>query len=234
MTSRREPRLVDTAEIATEHGLTPARINGLYNDRAETGFPDIAGKRGRSRLWDHEQVTEWFANRPQARLRQHTPPVRDPQELLNAAEASRFLGYKNPKQVTTFLREHPGYFPDPDVVEELGTPERPYRRKLWRAQTLLDWMATRPGRGKHAGAQRSAPQLPDVPADGDPEELLGATQAAALLGFKSLNSFSSSLSQGNLPLLETPDALTEQGGRRRWTRRRILEQAAQPRGRNRG
>jgi hypothetical protein len=91
----------------------------------------------------------------------------------------------------------------------------------------VDWMATRPGRGKRSGAQRAAPPLPEVPADGDPEELLGATQAAALLGFKSVNSFSSSLSQGNLPLLETPDALTEKGGRRRWTRRRILEQATQ-------
>ncbi|MGW3135032.1 hypothetical protein [Streptomyces sp. NPDC001139] len=233
MTSRREPRLADAAEIAAEQGLTPARISGLYNDRAKNGFPEIADMRGRARLWDHAQVSEWFANRPPARLRKHTPPARDPQELLNGAEASRFLGYKNPSQVTTFVRDHPGYFPDPDVVEELGTTENPYRRQLWRVQTLLDWMATRPGRGKHAGAKRAAPELPDVPVGGDPDELLGATQAAALLGFKSINSFSSSLSQGNLPLLETPDALTEKGGRRRWTRRRILEQAAQPRGRKR-
>jgi hypothetical protein len=233
MTSRREPRLADAAEIAAEQGLTPARISGLYNQRAENGFPEVADMRGRARLWDHAKVAEWFANRPPARLREHTPPNRDPQDLLNAADASRFLGYKNPNQVTTFVRDHPGYFPDPDVVEELGTAENPYRRQMWRVQTLLDWMATRPGRGKHAGAKRTAPALPDVPADGNPDELLGATQAAALLGFKSVNSFSSSLSQGNLPLLETPDALTEKGGRRRWTRRRILEQAAQPRGRNR-
>ncbi|MGP4084259.1 hypothetical protein [Streptomyces sp. KR55] len=227
MTSRREPRLADAAEIAAEQGLTPARISGLYNERAENGFPEIAGTRGRARLWDHAKVTEWFANRPPARLREHTPPARDPQDLLNAAAASRFLGYKNSNQVTTFVRDHPGYFPDPDVVEELGTAENPYRRQMWRVQTLLDWMATRPGRGKRAGAKRAAQSLPDVPVDGDPDELLGASQAAALLGFKSLNSFSSSLSQGNLPMLETTDAVTEKGGRRRWTRRRILEQAAQ-------
>ncbi|MFJ9822277.1 hypothetical protein ACIRU3_45065 [Streptomyces sp. NPDC101151] len=231
MTSRREPRLADAAEIAAEQGLTPARISSLYTERAENAagvpFPEVADMRGRARLWDHAKVTEWFTNRPPARLRKHTPPARDPDDLLNAADASRFLGYKNPNQVTTFVRDHPGYFPDPDVVEELGTAENPYRRQHWRVQTLLDWMATRPGRGKHAGAQRTAPALPDVPVDGDPDELLGATQAAALLKFKSLNSFSSSLSQGNLPLLETPDALTQKGGRRRWTRRRILEQAAQ-------
>ncbi|WP_405803410.1 hypothetical protein OG729_39390 [Streptomyces sp. NBC_00210] len=234
MTSRREPRLADAAEIAAEQGLTPARISGLYTERAENAagvpFPEIADMRGRARLWDHAQVTEWFAHRTPARLQEHTPPSRDPQELLNAADASRFLGYKNSNQVTTFVRDHPGYFPDPDVVEELGTTENPYRRQLWRVQTLLDWMATRPGRGRRAGA-KAVPPLPDVPVDGDPDELLGATQAAALLGYKSVGSFSSSLSQGNLPLLKTPDALAEnagrQNGRRRWTRRHILEQAAQ-------
>ncbi|MGW2938751.1 hypothetical protein ACWDA7_44955 [Streptomyces sp. NPDC001156] len=221
------PRLTDAAEIAAEHGLSPARISMLYNQRDENGFPEVAGTRGRARLWNHSEVTAWFAQRQPARLRQHTPPTREPNALLNAAEASRFLGYKNPNQVTTYVRDHPGYFPDPDLTEELGTPDNPYRRQLWRAQTLLDWMTTRPGRGKRSGAKRAAPPLPEVPADGDPDELLGATQAAALLGFKSVNSFSSSLAQGNLPLLETPDALTEKGARRRWTRQRILQQAAQ-------
>jgi hypothetical protein len=82
--------------------------------------------------------------------------------------------------------------------------------------------------GYHAGrpsSERPAKALPAVPVDGDPDELLGATQAAALLGYKSVSSFSSSLAQGNLPLMQTPDALTEKGGRRRWTRKGILEPA---------
>jgi hypothetical protein len=233
MTSRREPRLADAAEIAAEQGLTPARITGLYTERAENAagepFPEPVDKRGRARLWDHAAVTKWFARRAPARLAEHTPPSRDPEELLNAAEASRYLGYKNPNQVTTFVRDHPGYFPEPDVVEEKGTAENPYRRQLWKVATLQQWMATRPGRGRRAGA-KEAPPLPKVPVDGDPDELLGASQAAALLGYKSLGSFSSSLSQGNLPLLETTDGAATEGrqkGRRRWTRRRILEQAAQ-------
>ncbi|MCX5327894.1 hypothetical protein [Streptomyces sp. NBC_00140] len=82
------------------------------------------------------------------------------------------------------------------------------------ALDLTDWMATRPGRGKRTGTNRGAPALPDVPTDGDPDELLGATQAA-LLGFKSVNFFSSSLAQGDLPLLTMLDALTEKRGRRR-------------------
>ncbi|MFC7309002.1 hypothetical protein ACFQVC_32955 [Streptomyces monticola] len=234
MTPRREPRLADAAEIAAEQGLTPARITGLYTGRAQNAagetFPEPVDKRGRARLWDHAKVTEWFAHRKPARLTEHTPPSRDPEELLNAAEASRYLGYKNSNQVTTFVHDHPGYFPDPDVVEEKGTAENPYRRQLWKVATLQEWMASRPGRGRRAIAKK-APPLPDVPVDGDPDELLGASQAAALLGYKSIGSFSSSLAQGNLPLLKTTDGIAEnagrQNGRRRWTRRRILQQAAQ-------
>ncbi|MFD5425490.1 hypothetical protein [Streptomyces sp. NPDC127084] len=232
MTSRREPRLADAAEIAAEQGLTPARVSSLYTEQAENtagkAFPEPVDKRGRARLWDHAEVTEWFAHRAPARLAQHIPPSLAQDTLLNAAEASRYLGYKNPNQVTTFVRDHPGYFPDADVIEEKGTTENPYRRQLWTVRTLQAWIATRPGRGRRAGT-KPAPPLPVVPVDGDPDELLGASQAAALLGFKSVGSFSSSLSQGNLPLLKTTDGVAEAGrqkGRRRWTRRRILEQAA--------
>ncbi|MFI9772583.1 hypothetical protein ACIHJG_37935 [Streptomyces sp. NPDC052415] len=234
MTSRSEPRLADAAEIAAEQGLTSARISqfstGRTKNAAGQAFPEPVGKRGRARLWDHAEVMEWFAHRAPARLTEHVPPSLDPQTLLNAADASRYLGYKNPNQVTTFVRDHPGYFPEPDVVEEKGTAENPYRRQLWKVETLKAWMATRPGRGRRAGAKQ-APPLPEASVDGDPDELLGASQAAALLGYKSLSSFSSSLSQGNLPLLQTTDGVAEnagrQNGRRRWTRRRILEQAAQ-------
>ncbi|WP_329294550.1 hypothetical protein [Streptomyces sp. NBC_01455] len=226
MTSPRKPRLVDAAEIAAEHGLTSARITRLYTTRDQSGFPEIAGMRRRARLWDHAEVTKWFANRSLARLGDHTPPSLDPDELLNGTTASKFLGYKNINQVNNYVRDHPGYFPDPDVVEEMGTPERPYRKQLWRVRTLLDWQATRPGSGRYVNSDRATPALPAVPVDGDPDELLGATQAAALLGYKNLGSFTSSVAQGNLPLLKTPDALTDRG-RRRWTRKRILEQAAQ-------
>jgi predicted DNA-binding transcriptional regulator AlpA len=176
MTSRRKPRLADAAEIAVEQGLTPTRITQLYTERTENAvgetFPEPVDKRGRARLWDHKEVTEWFAHRAPTRLAEHAPPSRDPEELLNAADASRYLGYKNPNQVITFVRDHPGYFPEPDAVEEKGTDANPYRRQLWKVQTLQEWMASRPGRGRRAGAKK-APPLPEVPVDGDPDELLG-------------------------------------------------------------
>ncbi|MET9122189.1 hypothetical protein [Streptomyces sp. NPDC004528] len=227
MVAKSAPRLTDSAEIAAEHGLTVSRINGLYAARERNGFPEAVDSRGRARLWIKADVDRWFNEREISRFHHHVPPARDPEDLLNASESSRYLGYKNPMQVTIYTREHPGYFPEPDVVEDLGTAKRPYRRKKWRVRTLDNWMSERPGKGKHTGAMRTPPPLPDVPVDGDPEELLGATQTAALLGFKSVNSFSSSLSQGNLPLLKTADSVSENGRRRRWTRRRVLEQRAQ-------
>ncbi|QEU83375.1 hypothetical protein [Streptomyces viridosporus] len=224
--ARSTRRVVEAADIAAKYGLTPARISSLYLERETTGFPDVVGHRGRARQWDGKDVDTWFAQRKLSRLQEHKPPALDPDQLLTSTEASKFLGYKSPQQVNHYLRDHPGYFPEPDVVEELGTPERPYQRRRWRVQTLLDWQATRPGMGRRKVTGRPTRPLPDVPVDGDPDELLGATQAAALLGFKSITSFSSSLAQGNLPLLKTVDAVTESGGRRRWTRRRILEQKA--------
>ncbi|WP_306298043.1 hypothetical protein [Streptomyces sp. 13-12-16] len=129
-------------------------------------------------------MDKWIAQRKLSRFQDHKPRARDPNELLNAAQASRFLGYKSSKQITTYVREHPGYFPEPDVIEELGTPERPYRRQLWRVQTLLDWMMTRPGRGKHSDAKRSAVLPPDVPVEGDPDELLGPLRPPSCSGSK--------------------------------------------------
>lgn len=79
MTSRREPRLADAAEIAADHGLTPARITGLYTGRVQNTagktFPEPVDKRGRARLWDRAEVDEWFAHRAPARLAEHTPPA---------------------------------------------------------------------------------------------------------------------------------------------------------------
>lgn len=212
---------VDSKVLAAELGISVGRINSLYAEAAKNKFPAHVDQRGRARLWDLDEVRKWHDGRQPSRL-EELSLAGDPDELLNAAQAAKVLGYKNKGQIITYLKEHPGYFPEPDDVEELGT----YTRKRWRRRTIAEWLATRPGKGKRTGATRQAPALPDVPADGDPDELLSGTQSAALLGFKSLNSFSSSLSQGNLPLLEEADGLTPLG-KRAWTRRRVLEQRAQ-------
>ncbi|MFI1401072.1 hypothetical protein [Streptomyces sp. NPDC020681] len=231
MASKPSPRYVDSAEIAQEFGLSPGRVNALHSDRANTGFPAAPRAKGRKQEWDHAEVAKWFEAREKSRLQDlsQATAAGDPDELLNASKVATLLGYKNPNQITTYLRDHPGYFPEPDKVEHLGTAERPWRRLSWYRRTITDWLAARPGKGRRSGVQRNAPELPAVSADGDPDELLGAAEAAALLGFKSVNTFSSSLSQGNLPLLKDTDGqIPSSRGRPRrgWRRRRILEQAA--------
>ncbi|MFD9791331.1 hypothetical protein ACFWXK_10305 [Streptomyces sp. NPDC059070] len=223
--------LVGTAEIAATYGVSTETVTHWYTHQDATGFPEPVGIRGRgkARLWRPEEVASWFAGQDETRL-QHVGKTMggDPDELLNATQVAKVLDYKNANQITAYLRDRPGYFPEPDVIEELGSAERPWKRRQWKRSTITAWAASRPGSGKRRGSGSAAPALPDVSVDGDPEELLAVDQAAALLGFKSVTSFSSSLYQGNLPLLkETDGTLPGERGRQRqaWTRRRILEQA---------
>ncbi|SEB31759.1 hypothetical protein [Streptomyces melanosporofaciens] len=228
-----ERRLVDAVQIGDEFGLSPGRVNALHADRENTGFPAARPRKGRGgkQEWEYGGVAEYFANREASnRLANLTEDASgDPDELLNASQVAKELGYKNPNQITTYMRDHPGYFAEPDVVEHLGSEERPWTKMLWYRRTITAWRKERRGKGRREGNTRTAPALPEVAADGDPDELLVAPQAAALLGFKSVNTFSSSLSQGNLPLLKEDDGkvLGSRGRKSRaWTRRRVLEQKA--------
>ncbi|MGP4001724.1 hypothetical protein [Streptomyces sp. 8N706] len=225
-----ERRQVDASQIGEEFGLSVGRVNTLHKERETTDFPPAVGKDGRKQLWDHAAVKKWFDEREAQRSRlRNLSADGDPDELLNASQVAKELGYKSPNQITTYLRDHPGYFPEPDVVEHLGTEQRPWTRMRWYRKTITSWAGSRPGKGRRDGNTRQAPALPKVSPTGDPDELVAAPEAAALLGFKSVATFSSSLSQGNLPLLKEHDAM-EAGSRgrarRMWTRRRILEQAA--------
>ncbi|MFE9559301.1 hypothetical protein ACFYMW_39965 [Streptomyces sp. NPDC006692] len=220
-------RLVGTAEIGEEFGVSSGTVTLWYNTRNTTGFPDTAGNKGRARQWEHGAVSDWFAAKEKPRLQQAGAALAgDPDELLNATQVAKLLGYKNANQITNYLRDRPGYFPEPDVVEELGTPDRPWTRKQWRRSTVTGWTATRRGKGNRHDLAREE-TLPEVSPDGDPDELLAAPSAAALLGYKNVTSFSSALSQGILPLLKEKDGTLPgaRGQRPAWTRRRILDQA---------
>jgi hypothetical protein len=222
-------RLVGTAEIGEEFGVSTGTVTLWYNNRETTRFPDAAGSKGRARQWEHGAVSDWFAAKEKPRLQAAGAAIAgDPDELLNATQVAKALGYKNANQITNYLRNNPGCFPESDVVEELGTSERPWTRKQWRRATVTGWAATRRGKGNRRDLAREE-VFPEVSPDGDPDELLAAPAAAALLGYKNTSSFSSSLSQGLLPRLRETDGTlpAARGSRPAWTRRRILEQAAE-------
>ncbi|MGW9033136.1 hypothetical protein ACWGQ5_56445 [Streptomyces sp. NPDC055722] len=94
------------------------------------------------------------------------------------------------------------------------------------------WASNRPGKGRRASGQ--APVLPQVSADGDPDELLGTAEVASLLRCGSIASFSSALYQGRIPEMPEPDTVEkEEGGRgrarKKW-RRATVAAAARQRG----
>ncbi|MFI6056095.1 hypothetical protein ACIBCO_39270 [Streptomyces violascens] len=221
-------RLVGTAEIGEEFGVSTGTVTLWYNNRSTTGFPETAGSKRRARQWEHGAVSDWFAAKERPRLQQAGAAALagDPDELLNATQVAKLLGYKNANQITNYLRDRPGYFPEPDVVDELGTTDRPWTRKQWRRSTVTSWAATRRGKGNRHDLARQE-TLSEVSPNGDPDELLAAPGAAALLGYKNVTSFSSALSQGILPRLKEKDGTLPgaRGQRPAWTRRRILEQA---------
>lgn len=232
MSKPANPTFVDAAQICEKHGVSRSRLSEWNRDRADTGFPAAhhgTGRRGDPLQWLEQEVDDWFTQRTQDTEQARKLPVSvlegDRDELLNTSQVAAMLGFKRTTTIVAYLRQHPGYFPEPDVVERVPSgPGRPHEMH-WRRGTIIGWKASRPGKGKRTGATRQAPELPQVPVDGDLDELLSSTQAASLLGYKSLNSFSSALSQGNIPGLATPDAMkagTRGGPRRMWKRSTIL------------
>ncbi|MFC8520473.1 hypothetical protein [Streptomyces sp. NPDC057257] len=216
-------RLVDTAQIVSEFGTSKPRISE-WNNNPDSGFPAVARTEGRKRFWRHDEVAAFFAQRvPKKRALPAAVLEADQDELLTKREVTQLLGYTRTATIDAYFRDRPGYFPEPD--EDVDGP-------MWRRGTIVAWVASRPGKGRRSSAPAAA--LPEVPADGDPDELLGTAQVAALLGYGSPATFSSALYQGRIPELPEPDALQkEEGGRgprrKKWRRATVVA-AARKRG----
>lgn len=166
-------RLVGPSEIGEEFGVSTGTVTLWYNNRETTGFPDTARQQGPGTSVGArrgQRLVRGKGEAPPAGSRMQRSP-HDPDELLNATQVAKMLGYKNANQITNYLRNNPGYFPEPDVVEELGTSERPWIRKKWRRSTVAGWAATRRGKGNRRDLAREQ-VLPEVSPDGDPDELL--------------------------------------------------------------
>ncbi|MFF3350632.1 hypothetical protein [Streptomyces sp. NPDC002779] len=87
---------------------------------------------------------------------------------------AQLLSYTRTSTIDAYVRDRPGYFPEPD--EDIDGPR-------WRRGTIVAWVASRPGKGRRSSAP--AAKRPEVSADGDPDELLGTPEVAALLGYAS-------------------------------------------------
>ncbi|WP_406436471.1 hypothetical protein OHB14_62305 [Streptomyces sp. NBC_01613] len=216
-------RLVDTAQIVSEFGTSKPRVSE-WSNTPDSGFPAVARTEGRKRFWRHDEVAAFFAQRaPKKRSLPAAVLEADQDELLTKREVAQLLGYTRTSTIDGYFRDRPGYFPEPD--EDADGP-------MWRRGTIVTWVANRPGKGRRSSAPAAA--RPDVSADGDPDELLGTTEVAGLLGYSSTASFSSALYQGRIPELPEPDALEKEEGsrgraRKKWRRATVVA-AARKRG----
>lgn len=209
-------RLVDTAQIVSEFGTSKPRVSEWSNN-PDSGFPAVARTEGRKRFWRHDEVAAFFAQRaPKKRTLPAAVLEADQDELLTKREVAQLLGYTRTSTIDAYFRDRPGYFPEPD--DDADGP-------MWRRGSIVTWAANRPGKGRRSSAPAAAP--PTVSADGDPDELLGTSEVAGLLGYSSTASFSSALYQGRIPELPEPDAQVKEEGsrgpaRKKWRRATVV------------
>jgi predicted DNA-binding transcriptional regulator AlpA len=156
--------LLTREDIARRLGVAVSTLYRWQADAHRNGFPepDPSGR------WDAERIDLWYAGLVQTKRAKLRPVDRDgdPDELLDATEAGRVLGYRgnDPGATIRSYRQprHGGYFPEPD-----GTVISPSGRRVqaWRRGTI--W-AFADGREHHGGSTpgssgrpRSAPYAND-------------------------------------------------------------------------
>ncbi|MFE9881939.1 hypothetical protein [Streptomyces sp. NPDC005784] len=224
MTGTDENELLDAQQIHAEFALSPSRLSELYRDRDTTGFPEPDDIQGRRRLWKRRTIGPFLMDYRQAKAGQssvrHSLLEGPREELLSTSDVAKALGHKRTVTVLAWLRDKPGYFPEPDVAE---TTEGGRLRRQWYRGTILDWVGQRPGPGNTQNKGRSPAAAPVE--EGNPEELLDTKQAAPMLGYSSHLQLNRAIVRGLLPELAEPDEVVrnERGlTSNRYARRRVV------------
>ncbi|MGX1545152.1 helix-turn-helix transcriptional regulator [Streptomyces adustus] len=220
-----QEELLTKREVAQLLGYTrTSTIDAYFRDRPGY-FPepdaDVDGP-----AWRRGTIVAWASSRPGKGRRSSAPtaalpavPVDgDPDELLGTAEVASLFGYGSVASFSSALYQ--GRIPElpaPDTLErEEGS--RGGARKKWRRATVV-------------AAARKRGVLP--PADRDEnEDLVGAAEAARILGYGNADSLISAIGHGLLPDLEQPDGFAYRRGsagrprQQRWKRSRLEDLAA--------
>lgn len=190
---------VDRAGAADRLGTHLSRVDAFIAAAPDNGFPEAVEDR-----WYYTDAIDAFADAKQQRQHDNLTKIDytgDPDDLVTKAEAARIAGYSSPTNLNNSSLL--------DTLLALNKPEhnstmpngRP--RLRWPRRTVWYACEQRTGRpGRPAGATRT------IDRSGDPDELVDATEATRILGYKRTAS---------LPrkLLEQPD---EPGPPRRWRR----------------
>jgi hypothetical protein len=149
--------VISRADMAAR-GVPPGTVSGWYRDRARTGHPEKAGRIGRTDYWYEDEWTAWHQAHQQGKIESLTQVDRegDPDDLVNAAEAARMLGYAN--RYIIHANRRLGYFPAPDAH---GPAARGRPAPLWKRSTVWAMADSRPGMG--GGHKPGTPGAPAKP-----------------------------------------------------------------------
>jgi hypothetical protein len=151
--------VISRADMAAR-GLPAGTADRWYRDRARNGYPEKAGRIGRTDYWYEDEWTAWREQHARGRLESLTRPDRhgDPDELVDAEEAARILGYAGRRVIHANRRL--GYFPAPDGN---GTARNGRNAPLWKRSTV--WAAA-DGRVGVGGSRK--PRIPHGPSKPHP------------------------------------------------------------------
>lgn len=142
-------------------GIGRSTVDAKYTDRANSGYPEKAGRIGRTDYWYDDEWSAWFERYRQESHAGLTEVDRSgpPSEMVDAREAARIMGYASSNVVTTNLRK--GDFVAADDWEDLPNGKRSPR---WRRSTIWTFADSRPGHGSpRTGTRRSRPAQPRTP-----------------------------------------------------------------------
>jgi hypothetical protein len=152
--------VISRAEMAAR-GVPASTASVWYRDRARTGHPEKAGRIGQTDYWYEDEWTAWRRAYRQAKTDSLTQVDRtgDPDDLVDAAEAARMLGYASRDVIHGNRRL--GYFPEPDAR---GPAPRGRSVPLWKRSTVWAMADGRPGMG---GGRKPGSRTKAHPYEGD-------------------------------------------------------------------
>lgn len=134
-------------------GVPRTTVDGWYRERARTGYPEKAGRIGRTDYWFEDEWTAWHEGHLRGKVESLTRVDRhgDPDDLVDATEAARMLKYASRHVIHANRRL--GYFPEPDAH---GTTSRGRLAPLWKRSTV--WAVADARKGMGGAGRRPGPQ----------------------------------------------------------------------------
>jgi hypothetical protein len=146
-------------------GVSRQSLFRWYRNRAVTGYPEKAGQVGGTDVWYEDEWTAWHQVHLRQKVERLTEVDREgaPEDLVDAAEAARILGYRSRNVI--HANRHLGIFPEPDGY---GTTAKGRRAPLWRRATVWGAADNRKGLGGAGKAGTAGAPAKPHPYTGDP------------------------------------------------------------------